>query len=221
MRAVYKDLIVKIVISRLNSPLLIFVLAFALQNVHASSVIDDFTDFQMAENGSSDTMSILGSDFGGVTRTLVSGSQGTDVAVEGGLLSISNWIGNSGTASVLYSFASSDLDEMADALLFVIDFINVNVNIELVANGNSLFALSNPGAGQYRIAFSQFSNPDEFSHLTSLEFKFHGENAWDSTFTGSLTAVPEPSITALLIIGLLALGHVSTKRAGPAISQSS
>ncbi len=200
--------------SRLGLPLLMFVMLFSMHKAEAAIMIDDFTDFRFVQNGESFSETLSDNTLGEVTRTLTS-DVGTNIVVGGGELALGSDGGVAGTLSLLYSFGSSgiDLDDIAKAFLFNVESVDVNVNLELVANGSTSFLLNNLSAGQHRIGFSQFSGPeDTFSQLKTLEFKFSGNQGWDLALVGGISAVPEPSISALLVIGLLAFTSVGRKR---------
>lgn len=210
------------VISKLTFPLLMFVLALAVRDVEAAVIIDDFADSQEAINVTSSPMSIVGVDasLGVVSRTLISSSAGTSIAVEDGYLGVSNDINGAGFASISYGFSGVDLSGLANALQVNVDFVNGNFGLQVLANGGaSEFTLDNLLEGQLLIAFSDFTNPLVFSALTSLEFKFSGDNGTDLTLFRNIAAVrqpssvPEPTVLALLVIGLLAIAHKGRKRA--------
>jgi len=198
------------------------VLILFAHDVQSAAVLDGFTDVQYAENGIQysdrnhtnqiSDLSITNTVLGHAKRILTATAapnEFTDISVNKGKLSISN--SGFGDASVLYSFDTIDLAAFAKAIAINISFIDLNVEIQLIANDDSVFAFHDfGGAGRYLVDFSQFSDPSEFTHLHSLELQFRGPEAWDAKFT-QLAAVPEPSVTALFLIGLMALG-ISVRR---------
>ncbi len=191
-----------------------------IHNGHAALLIDDFNDFQYATNGVDGPMSITGTQLTHLTRTLTasaSANQGaeTEVVAEGGGLSISNNTDSSGVASIYYSFDLIDLTVVADALLFNIGFNDIGHEIQVLANNSAVYGFTSvSGVGSYLIEFSQFTNPWVFKQLTSLELRFQGEQAWDvlyGSFSASTTSVPEPSVLALLSMGLMLLSRANRR----------
>lgn len=198
--------------------LLALTLALLAGNAVSATLIDDFSDFQAIDNGSDGPLPISGSDLSGITRTLVAtpfvNGDTSEVVVEAGLLTVSNGT-NGGFASVLYSFDTIDLASLAGAFVLATEFMDLSHQVQLIANGSSIFGFTDLGLGQHIIAFSQFSDASVFGHLTSLELKFQGTDAWDAQFRLLATngnSVPEPSVIALLAIGLLARGFGSPKK---------
>jgi len=209
----------------------ILLLSAAMHNASAATLIDNFTDFQVAENGTDGPLPIFGTDLVNAYRTLTAEANPTDadteVAVESGMLTISNSTDSNGTASILYSFDPINLMSVADALLLNIGFIDLSFEIQVIANGLSVFDFHNfGGTGQHAIAFSDFTNPSSFGNLSSLQLNFRGVEAWDAQIdlmaanrTGTQTnTVPEPTTWALLIIGMFYLRQMSVK---PALSKLS
>ena len=207
-------------IRKLKKLTTLFSLLVCMQSVQAGVLIDDFTDYQEAINSTDGPMSIVGTDLPNLLRTLTAtaspGSGETEAIVENGLLRISNDSDSSGTVSVFYSFNASDLISVAEGFLFDIDFINRSHEVQLIANATSLFDFVNlGGAGQYEIAFSQFTDPSVFAQLTSLEFNFRGVKSWDARF-GLLATdsknVPEPPVIVLLAAGFMALSKIGNRK---------
>lgn len=202
----------------------VIVYCFAITGAHAASVIDNFTFFQVAQNGSDGPINITGSDFGNVTRTLTASPASggdTEIDIESGAVHISNGNGATGSASIFYTFTPIDLTTIADSIAFNIGFIDLSVELQVIANGLALFDFQNFGAGPHSISFSQFTHPDSFKNLNSLQFNFQGTGTWDANID-SLTAqhtpqvtstVPEPTTLALLAIGLFYLRKPSVKAA--------
>lgn len=198
----------------------IFLLFVGMQGAQAGVLIDDFTDYQEAINGTDGPMNIVGTDLPNLLRTLTAtaspGSGETEVIVENGLLHISNDSDSSGTVSVFYSFNAIDLTSVAEGFLFDIDFINRSHEVQVIANATSLFDFVNfGGAGQYEIAFSQFTDPSVFAQLTSLELNFRGVKSWDARF-GLLATdskqVPEPSVIVLLALGFMVMSKIGNRK---------
>ncbi|WP_445371413.1 hypothetical protein ACH518_20305 [Methylomonas sp. HW2-6] len=200
--------------------LVLIALSLTLFAEHAVSatLIDDFSDFQAVDNGSDGPVAIVGSDLNGITRTLTatpfSNGDTSEVVVEAGLLTVSNGP-SGGIASVFYSFDTIDLASLAGAFTFATEFMDLSHQVQLIANGSSIFGFTDLGLGQHVIAFTQFSDPGVFSNLNSLELKFQGRDAWDAQFkllATSNNTVPEPPVVALLAIGLLATSFRSPKK---------
>jgi hypothetical protein len=144
----------------------------------------------------------------------------THISAENGWLSFSNSGKSDGTASILYNnFGAVDFTAYADAFLIEILEIlenDLNAELALIINGTSF---SDPlifnSAGSFYVDFSSFSNPSELTNVHNFALTLKGEKALDFDFkfsavnrTGSTstTAVPEPSLYALLAIGLLVFG---------------
>ena len=183
----------------------------------AAVMIDDFTDFQAATNETQGPLGVNGSQLSNLARTLTatpSLNAETEVVVESGALSIANNSDSTGTASIYYSFDPVDLTVGSDALVLDLDFIDLFHEIQIIANNSSVYGFANlTGVGEYLIGFSQFTNPLVFKQLTSLELKFRGDKAWDAVY-GALstnTTVPEPSVIALLSLGLMVLSRTQRK----------
>ncbi|MBS3952001.1 MAG: PEP-CTERM sorting domain-containing protein [Methylomicrobium sp.] len=141
----------------------------------------------------------------------------THISAENGLLSFSNSEKSNGTASILYdNFGTIDFTANADAFLIEILKIDLNAELALIINNNSF---SDPlifnSAGSFYVDFSSFSSPSELASVQNFALTIKGEKALDFDFafsavnrTGSAStaAVPEPSLYALLAIGLLVFG---------------
>ncbi|MCK9608363.1 MAG: PEP-CTERM sorting domain-containing protein [Methylomonas sp.] len=197
-------------------------------DAESAVLIDDFTTAQSVFNGSTGPVNVTGTQLGNLTRIITAAASPNDAETEvnigNGFLNISNDSDSAGTASVFYSFDAVNLASVADGLLFNISLIDLSSEIQLIANGTSVFDFANLGfQGLYEIEFAQFSNPAAFNNLTSLRLNFRGAQSWDGQF-GSLTAdsknVPEPSTLFLLTFGLAALARaryckvVKTPKAG-------
>ncbi|MCD2449218.1 PEP-CTERM sorting domain-containing protein [Methylicorpusculum oleiharenae] len=182
------------------------------------------SDSSMALSGSSSSLT-------GVQRTFSATADGspnsnvekaknsinTHISAENGLLSFSNSEKSNGTASILYdNFGTIDFTRDADAFLIEILKIDLNAELALIINNNSF---SDPqlfnSAGSFYIDFISFSNPSELASVQNFALIIKGVEALDFDFkfsavnrTGSAStaAVPEPSLYALLAIGLLVFG---------------
>lgn len=204
--------------SRLSRFLLTGCLAFSLQSVNAATIIDDFEDFQEAHNiiqPSSGPVTISSTELSGViSRSFgISSTGGEDsgrMYSEAGELSIASDTGSIVNASVIYDFDNINLANMANALLFNIES-DLSTQIEIIVNQTSSFVFQNsPQLTQYIVLFSSFNSPEAFSQLASLRINFNTLEDGDLLMSGisaTMTSVPEPSIAALLSIGLLALSR--------------
>lgn len=198
---------------------LILILAFFTQAAESATVIDNFATRQSTTNTVNGPVNVSGSDLSNLQRTLNSSptpSGTTRIFVEDGLLTVGNSSNSTGTASIFYNFAAVDFTTFANAILLTTESSDASYQIQMIANGTSLLSFQNltsvaiGSPSTIRFDFSQFSNPAAFKNLNSLELKLRGTHAaWDADFS-QLSTVPEPSVTALLIIG--ALGIVGGKR---------
>lgn len=184
-------------------------------DAQSAVLIDDFTAAQSVLNGSTGPVNVTATQLSNLTRIITAAASPndaeTEVNISNGFLNISNDSDSTGTASVFYSFDAVNLASIADGFLFNITFIDLSSEIQLIANGTSVFDFANLGLQSlYEIEFAQFSNPAAFNNLTSLRLNFRGAQSWDGQF-GSLAAdsknVPEPSTLFLLIFGLAAVGR--------------
>ncbi len=198
---------------------LILTLVIFTQSVDAATLIDNFANFQTTTNTANGPANVSGSDLNNLQRTLnASPTPGgtTRIFVEDGLLTVGNSSSSTGTASIYYSFDAIDFTTFANALALTTESSDATYQIQMIANGTSILSIQNLASvaigspSTIKFDFSQFSNPAAFKNLNSLELKLRGTNAaWDADFS-NLTTVPEPSVTALLIIG--ALGIASGRR---------
>ncbi|OAI13235.1 hypothetical protein A1359_12590 [Methylomonas lenta] len=208
------------VIRKLVKLIALFTLILSAQTVQAGVIIDDFTDFQAVSNGENGPISVVGTDLPNLLRTLTAtaspGNGEAEVVVANGVLNISNDFGSIGTTSIFYSFNTIDLAAIADGFLFNINFIDLSHEVQMVANATSFFDFVNfGGVGHYEIGFSQFTDPSVFNRLTSLQLNFRGVKNWDARFGSLVTetkSVPEPSVIALLAVGLTALSKVGNRK---------
>lgn len=209
-----------IVTRKLSITLLTLASALLTHNAAAATLIDDFSDFQIATNEVNRLTPIYGTDLENVERTLTATSSTvfsiTEIISDGGLLTVNNGF-DTETTSLYYSFSSIDLSAVANAFLLTIeDDDQLPYQIQLIANGSSSYGFADfVGIGQHTINFSKFSNPNVFNHLESLEIKFQGATAWDGHFSrlmADMNSVPEPSVLALLFVGLLGLSGISRRK---------
>lgn len=195
------------------------ILLLFVHNAHSATLIDGFTDSQFLIGGVQSTdlagsnvitdLGITDTLLGNARRILQAGSNSTEIDVVGGFLTVST--SSADTVGVYYTFNAIDLSAFAKAFSLNISFIDLNVLVQIIANGTSIFGFYDfGGIGQYLVDFSQFSDPSVFTHLNSLELKLTGPQAWDAEFS-VLATVPEPSVIGLLLIGLLAAA-LNTRR---------
>ncbi|AMK76149.1 hypothetical protein A1342_14175 [Methylomonas methanica] len=194
---------------------LILTLALFAQLAESATLIDDFTNFQHATNSTNGPFSVASTGLSNLQRTLTATplprTGSTSVVVEEGLLTVGNSSRSTGTASIFYSFDAVDFTTFASALLLTTESSDAAYQIQMIANGTSILSFQNLASvaigspSTTRFDFSQFSNPTAFKHLSSLELKLRGTNAaWDADFS-NLSTVPEPSVTALLVIGAMGI----------------
>ena len=211
-----------IVTRKLSITLLTLASALLTHNAAAATLIDNFSDFQIATNevNSLPLTPIDSTDLKNVQRTLTAtsstGFSFTEIISDGGLLTVNNGF-DTETTSLYYSFSSIDLSAVANAFMLTIeDDDQLPYQIQLIANGRSSYGFADfVGIGQHTINFSKFSNPNVFNHLESLEIKFQGATAWDGHFSrlmADMNSVPEPSVLALLFVGLLGLSGISRRK---------
>ena len=193
---------------------LIVILALFTQAAESATLIDNFANLQSTTNTVNGPVNVSGSGLSNLQRTLNSSPTPggtTRVFVEDGLLTVGNSSNSTGTASVFYNFDAIDLTAFANALVLTTESSDATYQIQMIANGTSMLSFQNLASvaigspSTIRFDFSQFSNPTAFKNLNSLELKLRGTNAaWDADFS-NLSTVPEPSITALFIIGALGI----------------
>ncbi len=208
------------IIPKLSITVLMLALALFTHNAESGIVIDNFSDFQAIDNGSDGPRGITGTDLINAQRTLTatasSSTSTTEVVVEDGLLTIYNTIASKGTASIYYTFNSINLSAFANALQFTAMSVDHPGNeVKIIANNSSSFVLPNFTGDQHSINFSQFSDASVFTQLNSLRLQFQGPETWNAGFSSLTTVsktVPEPSLTALFTIGLIAIGSLTHRK---------
>lgn len=198
---------------KLSITLLTLASVLSTHNAAAATLIDDFSDSQTATNEVNHLSPILGTDLQNVKRTLTATSSTvysiTEIVSEDYLLTVNNGF-DTETTSLYYSFNPIDLSALANAFMLTIeDDDQLPYQIQLIANRSSTYGFADfGGIGRHIINFSQFTNPNVFSNLKSLEIKFQGSTAWDGQFSrlvADMNSVPEPSVLALLLVGLLGM----------------
>lgn len=195
-------------------------------------IIDDFTQAQTVfDRGNSlgATTSIVNSFTG---TNLINASRAftalatankkanrEDITSDSGLLSISNSITSSGTATILWQFDLIDLNVYSNAFLLDVVTINHDFKIEMIANGTSQSTSKNINAvDNYQINFSDFSDSNVFKNLSSLQLNFTGPLTWSGQFKlstipqASVTSVPVPPALALMSSALLGLMGLSNRK---------
>lgn len=209
------------VIPKLCLPGLTLAAILFTQAAESAVLIDTFSNFQYATNGGSGPINVPGTSLNNLRRTLTatasSSTATTEIVVEKGKLNISNSTDSTGIASIFYSFNTIDFTTFADALLLTAQFSDANYEVEIIANSTSILNFQNlAGVGRHIVSFLQFSDPAAFKQLHSLELKLRGsQSAWDARFsslTAGSTTVPEPSVIALLAIGVAGITGVRLKK---------
>jgi len=200
-------------------------LACSLSLANAATLIDDFANFQEVHSISlpcDGSLPVTSTGLSGLLRSLsITSSIGVDDSArmysESGDLSIASDSGAAARASVLYTFSDPDkkINLAATANALILDFdidSDLNAQVEIIANQSAhLVFQASPQLAQYIVFFSSFSLPEVFGQLTSLQFNFNTLEAGDLTLSAiSASTVPEPSMVALLAIGLLALRRGKT-----------
>jgi len=215
--------------------LLITGTAFSTYGNASALIIDDFTQAQAVfDRGNSvaattNTTNILtGTNLTNASRTFTAlatankSANREDISTNGGLLSISNSAGSSGTATILWNFDPVNFTSSSNAILLDVVTINHDFNVEMIANGTSSSGVKNFNAtGNYLINFSDFSNSSVFTNMSSLSLIFTGPLTWGGDFKLStatqpvaapVTAVPLPPALALMGSALLGLMGISRSK---------
>jgi hypothetical protein len=209
-------------VKKLKVSLILLSWILLIQNGYTATMIDDFSSYQEVTNGTNGAQSISSPLLTNLTRTITATASSdqdaeTDVVVDDfdDTLNISNNSDSTGTASIQYSFDTIDLTSGVDGLIFNLQFSDLFHEIQIIANHDSTYGFASLGGpGEYLISFSQFTNPLVFQALNSLEINFRGVKNWDAVY-GSIsthTTVPEPSLFALLGIGLMLMRPIRTRR---------
>lgn len=196
---------------------LLLILSTGLQTANAATLIDDFNEFQTVSSTTqpvSGPISISSTDISGLLRSMSITSSGDDDSAEmfseQGSLSIGSDAGTTTNANIYYGLTGVNLSAIANVLVFDIASIDIGTQLLIIANGTSEFLFHDISlAGQYSASLFNFSQPNVFGNLTSLEIRINSLTNTDLKLdriaafkTGS---VPEPSSLALLVIGMLTL----------------
>jgi hypothetical protein len=209
----------------------------------ASYVIDNFTTVTgtLSQNGvgTSTSSSISGAGIlGSRTISLTVASPLTSASASAGLspgLATAGFSGNYSSPNLASNFTLSETFASTNAILdgdtslsFLIGS-TLGTTMTITANGTSTYTFTDPVSAlgiNHSIAFSSFSDPTVFSHLTSLTFTETfpnpGLSAPSVSFSGPIllsnpNAVPEPA-TVLMIAqvgiagGLFGLRRRFTRR---------
>jgi hypothetical protein len=196
-----------------------------------SLIIDEFTHAQTVEdrgNTSGATISSLtgltGTDLTNVTRvfsaTASAGGASSKESITSGnhLLKISNSANSSGIATVTWNFDPIDFTAFGSAILLEVAAIDLNVGVEMIANGISSSGIKIfTNTDDFLVSFNDFSNSSVFSNISSFSLNFTGPQAWDGQFklltTGQPVAtVPLPPSLFLMGAGLLGMIGITRKK---------
>ena len=194
----------------------------------AAFVVDNFTDDDDVLATANFTVTgsavpLFGTSLTSATRTFSATSSGPPAAKEeitagisfGSVLAISNNAFSTGTARVIYNFDSIDLAAIGPAIILDVLSIDLNVSVNIIGNGTSSSGFQTfAGPGQFFKNFSGFSDPTQFTHLTSLELDFKGPKSWDGTFSFLTVDTPgrTPEPGSIALVGLAGLGLVAARR---------
>ena len=194
----------------------------------AAFVVDNFTDNDSVSAGGNATVTggavaLTGTALTVAARQFSVTSSGIPAAIEaitagvsfGSVLAISNNAFATGTAKVIYNFANIDLAVIGPAIILDVLAIDLNVSVNIIGNGTSSSGFQTfAGPGQFFKNFSGFSDPTQFTHLTSLELDFKGPKSWDGTFSFLTVDTPgrTPEPGSIALVGLAGLGLVAARR---------
>ncbi|MGR8930252.1 MAG: VPLPA-CTERM sorting domain-containing protein [Gammaproteobacteria bacterium] len=178
---------------------------FITQSGFASElVIDNFDDFQIVKDRGNSVGStvdvqtgVTGTRLQNVTRTLIArATEGmaaakTEIRSQNQLLSISNSIFSSGTASISWDFDPENFTQLGNAFSLEAVSLDQNVLAEITINGNTSSGNKMlDGLGNFVVGFDDFSDKNQFTNVSSLQLNFSGQRAWDGQFRLSVTSIP-------------------------------
>jgi len=206
--------------------LLTIALALSSQGQANPLTIDNFTHSQTvfdrgdSTGASTNTMTNLtGTDLANASRTFIaeatvdSFANKEEIVSGESLLKISNAAGSAGTASILWSFDPINLNTHGNAILLKVLAIDLNVNVEMVANDTSSSGVKIFGATtDFLVSFNDFTNPAVFANLRSFRLNFTGPEAWDGQFQLLTTTTPVPIPAAFSLMGSALLGFIAASR---------
>ncbi|QPK63356.1 hypothetical protein IVG45_21565 [Methylomonas sp. LL1] len=198
-------------------------------------MIDGFThDQSITDLGSSlgstgnTVNSLTGTDLINASRTFSAHATGSGlfawekITSEDGVLRIANGSRSAGDASIGWTFDPIDFTRYGNAILLEVKSIDLDVKVEMIANGISSSGLKTYNtAGDFLINFSDFSNSGVFSKINSFSMNFSGPRAWDGQFrllttTNQLpslnTSTPVPLPPAFVMMGSVLLGYLGVSR---------
>jgi hypothetical protein len=134
------------------------------------------------------------------------------------LLKISNSANSSGIATVTWNFDPIDFTAFGSAILLEVAAIDLNVGVEMIANGISSSGIKIfTNTDDFLVSYNDFSNSSVFSNISSFSLNFTGPQAWDGQFklltTGQPVAtVPLPPSLFLMGAGLLGMIGITRKK---------
>lgn len=225
--------------TKLELTLIALILSFGISNSGNASgfLLDDFSHAQsVLDKGntvgatSNSVVGLSGTALQNASRTFTAeattGGTSFRTAVTSGiysndagsyLLDISNTAFSAGNVSIDWSFNPINLTAYGNAILLKIYDIDLNVSVEMIANGiasSGVKTFSN--ADDFLVTFNEFSNNEVFTNLSSFRLNFTGPQAWDGQFkllaTGAPVTVPVPPSMLLMGAGLMGLVGITRKK---------
>lgn len=197
----------------------------------APITIDGFTVFQEVSapvNGSTPSSSTVASTFAGGDRTLTAAGDGsgssstrfTQVAVDGGLASIANGPGVTGTGLFEWDLGGLDLTMggLNDTFVLGVDFVDIATGFDLTVDGTTVSSMSSSNTNDILFDFTSFGL---MTNVNDVSIRISGPVSFDATFDffgvddlqPNVAAVPLPAGGLLLGAALLGGGFAARRKA--------